>query len=350
MRRMIRWSVPAVVAGLVAVSVPALASTPPSHTVTAPPVGTTTTVTWTGTIPPGANPTSQCTGVPGTEDDHTIELQVPPGLYDSATAEATFKIRWDDETNDEILSVTGPDGATGNSDGSSNSEMVVLNDPEAGTYTVSACPFAAATPQDYTGELTIRTTSRSAGEPSLPAADAQGLAFSASVPADPQRDESEPEIRVDDDGNAISCGPTGFSNAAEYAQISDDGGDQFHLIGEEPRGQQGSGGGGDCGLAFGVKRNDQGKFQYAYTGLGPLTGFTTSTSPDNAHTITTGGPQATATPPRAGSPTASGWRSSTRTRSCSPTTSRSRATSWCSAPTTAAPPTTTSTRISTARA
>ena len=228
---------------------------------------------------------------PGTEDDHTIELQVPPGLYDSATAEATFKIRWDDATNDEILSVTGPGGTTGNSDGSSNSEMVVLNDPEAGTYTVAACPFAAATPQAYTGELTIRTTSRSAGETSLPAADAQGLSFSASVPADPQRDESEPEIRVDDDGNAVSCGPTGFSNAAEYAQISTDGGDQFHLIGEEPRGQQGSGGGGDCGLAFGVERNDQGKFQYAYTGLGPLTGFTTSTSPDNAHTITTGGPQ-----------------------------------------------------------
>ena len=291
MRRVIRWCVPAVVAGVVAASVPALASTPPSHTVTVPPAGTTTTVTWTGTIPPGVNPASRCTGVPGTEDDHTIELQVPAGLYDSATAEATFKIRWGDAGDDEILSVTGPDGSTGSSDGSSNSEMVILNDPKPGTYTVSACPFAATAAEAYTGELTIRTSSRGAGEPSLPAADAQGLSFSPTVPADPQRDESEPEIRVDDDGNAVSCGPTGFSGASDYAQISTDGGDQFHLIGEEPRGQQGSGGGGDCGLAFGVQRNGGGKFQYAYTGLGPLTGFTTSTSPDNGHTITTAGPQ-----------------------------------------------------------
>ena len=291
MRRTIRWAVPTVVAGLVAISVPALASTPPSHTVTAPAAGATTTVTWTGTIPPGVNPASQCTGAPGTEDDHTIELQVPAGLYDSATTEATFTIRWGDAGDDEILSVTGPDGTTGNSDGSANSEMVVINDPKPGTYTVSACPFLATAPEAYTGELTLRSSSRGAGEASLPAADAQGLSFGPSVPADPQRDESEPEIRIDDDGNAVTCGPTGFSNAAEYAQISMDGGDQFHLIGEEPRGQQGSGGGGDCGLAFGVERNAEDKFQYAYTGLGPLTGFTTSTSPDNAHRITTGGPQ-----------------------------------------------------------
>src|SRR5215204_2141266 len=144
MRRTIRWVVPTVVAGLVAVSVPALASTPPAHTVTVPAAGATTTVTWTGTIPPGANPTSQCTGA--LEDDHTIELQVPPDLYDSTIAEATFKIRWATADDDEILSVTGPDGTTGNSDGSANSEMVVINDPKPGTYTVAACPFLATDP------------------------------------------------------------------------------------------------------------------------------------------------------------------------------------------------------------
>jgi hypothetical protein len=289
MRWTVRRVVPVVIAAFALAAIPTEASTPPSHAVTVPPSGSTTTVTWTGTIPPGTNPTSSCDVLPG--DSHEIQLQVPAGLYDSATAEATFKIRWTDPDQDEILTVRGPGDSSGSSDGSSNSEMVLLNDPKAGTYTVEACPFLATAPQDYTGELTIRSSARGAGEASLPAADAQGLAFSPSVPADPQRDESEPEIRVDDDGNAVSCGPTGFSNAAEYAQISMDGGDQFHLIGEEPRGQQGSGGGGDCGLAFGVRRNSQNKFQYAYTGLGPLTGFTTSTSPDNGHRITTGGPQ-----------------------------------------------------------
>jgi hypothetical protein len=300
------------------------ASTPPSHTVAAPPPPGTVKVTWTGTIPPGAGPTSSCNAAtPG--DSHDIDLQVPPGLYDNATSQATFKISWQGSGNDEILTVNGPDGEVGSSDGSGNSEVVSANDLKAGRYTVTACGFAAPTPQDYTGELTLTTSARA---PGLPAADARGLSFSASVPADPARDEAEPDIRVDGDGNVVTCGPTGFTGASDYAQISMDGGDQFHLLGEEPRGQQGSGGGGDCGLAFGVARNSQGKFQYAYAGLGPLTGFTTSTSPDNGHTITTAGPQGNTN-------TASGWPSWTTRPCCCPTTSSSRATSSCRSPPTA---------------
>ncbi|MEA2313220.1 MAG: hypothetical protein QOE28_3188, partial [Solirubrobacteraceae bacterium] len=279
-------------AATVAVAVlagPSAASTPASHTVTAQPPPSSQTVTWTGTIPPGADPLSDCNAAAVT-DDHTIKLQVPAGFYDSASSQATFKISWADTSQDEILTVNGPDGTVGSSDGSGNSEIVNANDLKGGTYTVSACAFTGSAPTQYTGTLTFSTGGKS-GEPSLPAADSQGLSFSASVPADPQRDEAEPDIRTDADGNVVTCGPTGFSGASDYAQISSDGGDQFHLIGEEPRGQQGSGGGGDCGLAFGVKPNGNGKYTYAYTGLGPLTGFTTSTSPDNGHTLTTGGPQ-----------------------------------------------------------
>src|SRR6266550_4402004 len=69
--------------------------------------------------------------------------------------------------------------------------------------------------------------------------------FSAAAPADLQRDESEPLVTIDAAGNIYTCGPTGFSNAADYAQVSTDGGDQFHLLGTPPRGQQGAGGGGD---------------------------------------------------------------------------------------------------------
>jgi len=272
---------------VVAMAGPSSASEPASNTVIAPPPPGTVTVTWTGTIPPGAGPLSDCNASsPG--DDHIIDLQIPAGFYDGASSTATFKISWDNANNDEILTVNGPQGEVGSSDGGEPEEVVEASDLEAGSYEVLACPFLAATPQDYTGELTFATIEK---EPSLPAADSQGLSFSATVAADPQRDEAEPDIRIDDDGKIYTCGPTGFSNASDYAQVSTDGGDQFHLLGEEPRGQQGSGGGGDCGLAVGNDRNSQENFQYTYSGLGPLTGFTTSTSADSGHNLTTAGPQ-----------------------------------------------------------
>ena len=99
------------------------------------------------------------------------------------------------------------------------------------------------------------------------------------MPADPQRDEAEPLIEISRDGHIYTCGPTGFSNGSDYAQVSTDGGDQFHILGTPPRGQQGVGGGGDCALATGVDaERATGNYQYAYAGLGALSGFTTSTS------------------------------------------------------------------------
>ena len=86
-----------------------------------------------------------------------------------------------------------------------------------------------------------------------------------------------------------TCGPTGFSNAADYAQVSTDGGDQFHLLGTPPRGQQSDGGGGDCVVATGETPNSQGNYAYAYAGLGALSGFSTSTSADNGHTLISAG-------------------------------------------------------------
>lgn len=129
-----------------------------------------------------------------------------------------------------------------------------------------------------------------APEVSLPSAPSGGLGFSASVPADNQRDESEPLIEIDRAGKIYTCGPTGFSNASDYVQVSTDGGDQFHLMGTPPRGQQGEGGGGDCGLATAPTKNADDDYQYAYAGLGPLNGFTTSTSPDGGHTLFNAGP------------------------------------------------------------
>ena len=280
---------------VVAASAPA--SSPSTGTVTVPTTaGGTASDSWTGTIPIGSNPASDCSPPSASPvDEHVVTVTVPQGVYDTIDATFAFSITWTpgtptEDTADEILTVIGPDGEeVGSSDGSSTTEKVVGINLPPGAYHVLACGFANLLPQTYSGKLEVTTSAR-AVEQSLPSAPAQGLEFSAAVPADPQRDESEPLINIDAAGNIYTCGPTGFSNAADYAQVSTDGGDQFHLLGTPPRGQQGAGGGGDCGTANGVTKNTQGNYQYAYTGLGPLTGFVTSTSPNNGHNLTTGGP------------------------------------------------------------
>jgi hypothetical protein len=267
------------------------ASTPATSSVTVPSTaGQTVTDTWTGMIPPGANATSSCSGFEVVSDQHVVMINVPAGTYDTIDAKFKFTITWADATFDEILTVLDPQGdEVGSSDGGSNIETVVANNLPPGNYTVLACAFLSLVPVSYTGKLEITTTARTI-EPSLPSAPAQGLQFSASVASDNQRDQAEPLLEIDKAGNVYDCGPTGFSNASDYAQVSNDHGDQFHMLGTPPRGQQGAGGGGDCGLAFGTTVNSRGNYQYAYTGLGPLTGFVTSTSPNNGHSLTTGGP------------------------------------------------------------
>ena len=277
------------------------ASAPPAGTVTVPTTaGGSASDAWTGTAPVGSNPTSECTGLPtAPEDHHQIKITVAPGTYTTVTATFTFTISWTPtsaatQTSDLILTVLAPDGSVvGSSDGSSTGEKVVANNLADGTYDVVVCGYVNSALQPYNGRLDVTTAAAGVPpppEPSLPSAPAQGLQFSAAVPADNQRDESEPLMEIDKAGNTYTCGPTGFSNASDYAQVSTDGGDQYHLLGSPPRGQQGAGGGGDCGLATGISKNAQGNYQYSYSGLGPLTGFVTSTSPNNGHNLTTGGP------------------------------------------------------------
>jgi hypothetical protein len=307
-----KWLVAVVVglalAGALGGAARLMASEPAETEVAVPATGQTSTVSWTGTIPAGAHATSDCstlastTGDEPTLDHHRIKLSVPAAGYSGIKTTFTFQIAWTpasgvETTNDEILSVAskeadeGESGEThtiGSSDGGQTTETVSAANLSPGDYDVMACGYANALPQSYTGTLTMKTEDAAASG-SLASADPQGLAFSAAVPADPQRDEAEPLIVSDKAGLLYTCGPTGFSNASDYAQVSTDGGDQFHLIGTPPRGQQSDGGGGDCGLATGVAKNAQGNYQYAYTGLGALSGFTTSTSADNGHTLSASG-------------------------------------------------------------
>lgn len=272
------------------------ASTPPTSSVTVPTTaGQTVTTTWTGTVPPGVDPTSDCTTGLSVSDEHDVTVNVPAGVYDALKATFTFNITWTPNPpfdpggggSDLILTVVGPDGnVVGSSDGGSATETVVAENLPGGTYTVLACGFSNVAPQDYNGKLEIRTE---ALEASLPSAPAHGLEFSAAVAADNQRDEAEPLVEIDRAGNIYGCGPTGFSQLSDYAQVSTDGGDQYHLLGIPPRGQAEAGGGGDCTIALGLAPNSRGTFDWAMSGLGPLTGFATAISPNNGRSIATSG-------------------------------------------------------------
>ncbi|HVF06000.1 MAG TPA: sialidase family protein [Frankiaceae bacterium] len=144
-----------------------------------------------------------------------------------------------------------------------------------GLSALAAVPIAAA--------VVTLPAAEGAGNKSLGAG---GITWSAAIQTDPQRDVGEPEIHIDAAGNIYTCGPSGFSNIADYAQVSTDGGDHFHLLGAPPRGQISVGeGGGDCGLASAPYKNSQGHYNFAYTGLGPLTNFSTATSSDTGKTF-----------------------------------------------------------------
>jgi hypothetical protein len=277
----------------------AVASTPGSSTITVPQsINKSASVKWTGSIPPASDGASDCSTIPAnaTSDPHAIKLVVPggTGLYKKLAVTMTFLIKWTpanptgkEDASDEILTVLDPQGnEIASSDGGSPTESLTVDDPKPGTYTALACGFVNSVPQPYTGIASLTTAPHAL--PSGPLSSTGGLAFSASVPSDPQRNEAEPAVVTDRDGLIYTCGPNGFSNVADYAQVSTDGGDQFHLLGTSPRGQVSTPpqGGGDCALATApLKPKGAKNYPVAYAGLGPLTGFSTAVSTDGGRTL-----------------------------------------------------------------
>lgn len=288
-----RWLVAVLALGIVgAMLAPtaAVASDPASSTLAVPSSpGETAPVTWTGTVgAPDSHLTSDCATGPGeTHDFHELTLEVPE--LQALTYEVTFAITWEpasgDKDSNDLMFAIREGGADGDivhqEDTASTTERATLVELPAGTYTVEVCAYNNLSPQDYTGSVTASTIDpRDQPEP----APSRGLEFAASVPADIQRDEGEPLIEIDGNGRIYTCGPTGVSQAEDYWQVSTDGGDQFHLLGEPPRGQQSLGGGGDCALALSPTENTEGFHHLAYAGL-ELVEFVTSVSDDGGHTL-----------------------------------------------------------------
>jgi len=100
----------------------------------------------------------------------------------------------------------------GSSDGGSSTETVTGTNLPGGTYKMLSCGFVNA----------VRSRTRQARDHhdgSVPPIRRclrlphRGLAFSAAVASDNQRDQAEPLLQIDKAGNVYDCGPTGFSQA-----------------------------------------------------------------------------------------------------------------------------------------
>ena len=97
-------------------------------------VGQTVTVTWQGTVSPGANASSECGQLTDLgADTHAIDIAVPAGAYDLAFVDTAITISYDG-ANDLIATVVFPDGTATSSDsgGFDTDETVAFADPAAG--------------------------------------------------------------------------------------------------------------------------------------------------------------------------------------------------------------------------
>jgi uncharacterized repeat protein (TIGR01451 family) len=233
------------------------ASTPASSAVTVPTeVGQTVTDRWTGSIPPLANATSNCSPFAGTAvvDQHVVNLTVPSGVYDALQADFTFQITWPDTGNDEVLTVVGPDGkVVGSSDGGQPQETVRATNLPGGSYTVIACGFVSGPdPQPYDGSLTIETGPLPPPPP--PSGPTRGITFDHANLNDPVRMVGEPDIVIDNHGGNYVSGPGGSTTQASWFWKSEDDGIQWHLIGC-PVKSNCQNGGGDTEITIGGNRD-----------------------------------------------------------------------------------------------
>lgn len=145
------------VAAAVALSgLPTLGSEPSSQAVAVPASeGQVVSVTWNGTIPPGALGSPCAQGA--RSDSHTIDLTVPDGLYASLAVTARFSISFDGPTDQAMTVVTpGPSSVDADNGFVDADEFVQVLNPAAGSYHVHVCAFAGAIPQTYTGRLELR--------------------------------------------------------------------------------------------------------------------------------------------------------------------------------------------------
>jgi hypothetical protein len=204
------------------------------HQVTAPTVaGQTLRVTWEGIILPGANIESECGELDVGASSHDVTLFVPPGTYDTVTVDATATINYEGP-NDVILTAILPDGTkvSGDQGFTNTNESVGIVNPDPGVYTFVACMFAGATPQPYTGSLTLEATT----EPETPSSVCRitrPLSFSTPSYVDMHRAGGEPSVVAHPSGTLLYAAHAGTTHF--FAPEADD--PDSSAFGENYRGQ-----------------------------------------------------------------------------------------------------------------
>jgi len=177
-------------------------------------IGQSVQVTWQGTVLPGANPTSDCSGTAISTDTHDVSIVVPTGAYTTVSVQATATVTFSGQT-DMIVTVVAPSGQATSADSGSfgGSETVAFGNPPAGTYHIIACPFAGAAPQAYTGTLTL-----TAGPPAVVgtttscAAPGKPLTFTAPAYVDTTRAGGEPSVVAHPDGTLLYAAHAGTTH------------------------------------------------------------------------------------------------------------------------------------------
>lgn len=184
-------------------------------------VGQTVTVTWEGTVLPGANPSSDCSGTAVSPDVHEVEISVPAGTYDQVAVLATATISYSGN-NDLIVTVVFPDGRSVSADsGFVNApESAAFSNPPAGRYQIIACPFLGATPQPYTGTLTMTASAPPPPAPASCTAPGKPMAFAAPSYVDTTRAGGEPSVVSHPDGTLLYAAHAGTTHF--YSLEADD--------------------------------------------------------------------------------------------------------------------------------
>jgi hypothetical protein len=176
--------------------------------------GQSVTVTWSGTTLPGANPGSECSATSLGADSHAVGIAVPTGTYTTVSVLATATVTFSGPV-DEIVTIVRPDGTSVSGDAGfvGAAESTSISNPTAGSYTIIACPFAAAVPQAYTGTLKL-TASASAPPTAAVTCTAPGkpIVFSQPQYVDTTRAGGEPSVVAHPDGTLLYAAHAGTTH------------------------------------------------------------------------------------------------------------------------------------------
>jgi hypothetical protein len=183
--------------------------------------GQTVTVSWTGTVLPGANPGSDCSGAALATDPHVVSILVPAGTYGTVSVLATASVTFTGAA-DLIVSIVRPDGSSVSADSGSfgGGESVSVSNPAQGPYQVIVCPFANVAPQAYSATLTLV-----AGPPAPPpaascTAPGKPIVFSLPSYVDTTRAGGEPSVVAHPDGTLLYASHAGTTHF--YSLEADD--------------------------------------------------------------------------------------------------------------------------------